>query len=133
MCIALVLSDAIWHDPGTGKRTILGVFSTIFAREFPAIHPLLALYCVLSDGRGKTEINVKLVDVDGEHDPLVDAKSTVEFNDPRTIVELDMHFTGISFAHPGEYRFQVFAGDEFLLERRLLVLDVNDIQKPPTE
>jgi hypothetical protein len=27
--LALVICDAIWHDPGTGKRTILGCFSSI--------------------------------------------------------------------------------------------------------
>lgn len=120
MCLGLVFCDAIWIDPGTGKRTILGTFSTVFAREFPALHPQLAVYCILSDGYGKTAIEFKIVD---DHDEeILASKGEVEFKDPRVVVELNLTLPGIIFPKPGEYRLQLFGAGEFLLERRLLVL-----------
>ena len=123
MCLGMVLADAIWHDPSSGKRTILGTFSTIFARSFPAAHPLLAIYCLLTDGYGLTKVRLQLVDIENEDEPLIQADGEVNFVDPRMIAEIDFHFPGIVFPHPGEYRFQMFGADQFLLERRLLVID----------
>jgi len=123
MCLGLVLADAIWHDPSSGKRTILGTFSTIFAKQFPAQHGILAVYCILTDGYGKTRVRLRVVDIEEDDGPLIEAEGEVDFIDPRMIAEMDFHFTGLVFPHAGEYRVQVFGADEFLMERRLLVLD----------
>jgi hypothetical protein len=37
--LAWLLCDAVHIDPGTGKHTILGVFSNIMAKRFPVVHP----------------------------------------------------------------------------------------------
>jgi hypothetical protein len=34
LALAMIISDAIWIDPSTGKKTILGVFSAIGGNEF---------------------------------------------------------------------------------------------------
>jgi len=120
-----MLSDAIWRDPGTGKRTILGTFSVIHAQHFPAIHGLVAVHVALTDGYGKYPLELRLVDAKEEGDPLLRAKADVDFEDPRMVLELDFHFQGIEFNNPGEYRFQVFTGADLLMERRLLVLSVD--------
>ena len=36
MVLAMVLCDAIYQDPATQKCTLLGTFSTINVRKFPA-------------------------------------------------------------------------------------------------
>lgn len=41
---ALILSDAVARDPGTGKVTLYGVFDRIWSNEFPAVHPLFAIF-----------------------------------------------------------------------------------------
>jgi hypothetical protein len=43
LALAMVISDAIWTDAGTGKKTILATFSVIFGREFPLTLPQLAV------------------------------------------------------------------------------------------
>lgn len=62
--LALVVCDAIWRDPSTGKRTILGCFSAILADEFPATHPGMAVYAAITDGHGTVPIALRLVDAD---------------------------------------------------------------------
>jgi Family of unknown function (DUF6941) len=122
--LAMVICDAIWRDPGSGKRSILGCFSTIFARQFPAVHPIMAVYAALTDGHGKVSIKLQAVDVDGENEPLFVNTAEAEFPDPRVIVEMDIHLRDLKFPAPGEYRFQLFANDQFLLERRLMVVQL---------
>jgi hypothetical protein len=125
--LAMVISDAIWRDPGSGKRTILGCFSVIFAQGFPAAHPIMAVYVAVTNGRGKVKLVLQLVcttDDEGEEETLFRGEGEVEFPDPRTVVELDYHIGGIVFPREGEYRFQLFAGNEFLMERRLVVQQI---------
>jgi hypothetical protein len=128
--LAMVVSDAIWRDPGSGKRTILGCFSMLFARQFPAVHPIMAVYVVLTDGHGKVQIKLQVIDVDEESEPLFTGEAEVSFPDPRTIVELDIPIVGLRFPGPGEYRFQLYANDQFVLERRLLVIQAPREERP---
>lgn len=124
LCLALILADAIWMDPSTGKRTILGIFSSIVSPQFPAMQTLMAVHCALTDGYGKTSITIRLVDAEDEDEPLLEGTGDVEFEDPRAVVEMDFHFPGVTFPKPGEYRFQLFAGRELLMERRLVATPV---------
>jgi hypothetical protein len=129
--LAMVISDAIWHDPGTGKRTILGCFSVIFARTFPAVHGMMAVYVAVTNGRGRVPIALQVVgaiDDEDEEATLFRGEGEVEFPDPRAVVELDFHLQNVTFPREGEYRFQLFAGNEFLMERRLVVVQVPEVQ-----
>jgi hypothetical protein len=62
--------------------------------------------------------------------PLFSGEGTIEFPDPRVVAELNFGLRNVGFPHPGEYRFQVYANEELLMERRLHVFM---IQPKPTE
>ena len=47
--LAWLLCDAVHIDPGTGKHTILGVFSNIMAKRFPVVHPQMVWFMTLTD------------------------------------------------------------------------------------
>jgi len=51
--LALVVADHVHRDSGTGKMSILGTFSVIWAKGFPAAHGPIFVYFVLTDGREK--------------------------------------------------------------------------------
>ena len=122
--LALVVCDAIWRDPGTGKRTILGCFSAILAKEFPTKHPLMSVYAAITDGRGKVPVALRLVDVDEERDPVFELKGEVKFDDPRIVAEIDFAAANVVIPGPGEYRLQLMSGANLLMERRIAVLKV---------
>jgi hypothetical protein len=122
--LAMVICDAIWRDSGTGKRTILGVFSGLVAKSFPAQHPIMAVYIAATDGHGKVRLALQIVssgEGDAEEETVFRAEGDVEFVEPRAVVEIDFNIQGLVFPQPGEYRFQLFADDQFLMERRLMV------------
>jgi hypothetical protein len=124
VALAMIICDAIWRDPGTGKLTILGVFSELGARNFPAVHPMLAVHVAPTDGQGKIAVKLRLIDVDEEQEPLFETEQEFEFPDRRAIINMNLHMGGIAFPRAGEYRLQLFARNEFLMERRILVREL---------
>ena len=128
--LAMMICDAIHQDPATKKCTLLGTFSTISAREFPVVHRQLAVHVALTDGRGKVRIKLTLVGLDETEPPLFSGEGTIEFADPRVVAELNFGLKNVKFPRPGEYRFQVYANDELLMERRLHVLLVRPQKRP---
>jgi len=126
--LALGICDLIHRDRGTGKRFILGCFSALHAVEFPAVHPALGVYLDLTNGRGQVAIRVQIVDTDQTGEPIAITEQSIDFSDPRMVMEMDFMFGGLTFPEPGEYRVQVFADDHFIIERRLLV---HKLEKKP--
>jgi hypothetical protein len=117
----MVICDAIWEDPGTGKPTLLGLFSELSAKIFPATRAAMAAHVALTNAQGKVPFKFVLVDVDEVFAPLYTAQGELEFPHPRFIYNINIHMRGITFPKPGDYRFQLFARGEFLMERQLTV------------
>lgn len=122
--LAMVICDAIHTDPGTGKRTILGCFSSIHARKFPAVHPIFAVYVAATDGHGKTPMRLQIVDANEERQPIARLEVEADFGDPRMTLELDLVIANLTFPAAGEYRIQLYAGNELLIERRLVLVQI---------
>ena len=130
--LAMVLCDAIHQDPATRKCTLLGTFSTINVRKFPATHRQLAVHVALTDGRGKTRIRLRLVRTDQTETEVFSREGMIEFADPRVVAELNFTINNIAFEAAGEYRLQVYGNDELLKERRLYVQGASGAAPPPS-
>jgi hypothetical protein len=122
MTLAMIICDAIHQDPATKKSTLLGTFSTINARQFPAVHRQLALHAALTNGHGRTKVRLVLIGPEETEPPLFSREGVIEFNNPRMVAELNFVMNNITFNKPGEYRFQLYGSEELLMERRLYVL-----------
>ena len=120
----MVVCDNVHQDPGTGKFFLLGCFSVVHAREFPATHPLMFLYVSVTNGRGKVPLKIQLIDANEEQSPIWSVEEEVDFPDPRIVMEMYFGLVNIKFPEPGEYRFQLFAAREFLMERRIIINQV---------
>jgi hypothetical protein len=122
LALAMVISDAIWVDPATGKKTILGIFSAILGRQFPLVLPQLAIYVAVTDARGKVRLTLRLIDADELRDPVYEKTfDEVDFQDPRMVAEMVALVHGLKFDEPGEYRLQLWGEDDLVLERRIVV------------
>lgn len=121
--LALVVCDYVYEDYATGKKTIIGTFSALGANKFPTVHPIMAVYATLTDGRGKMEVRLELIDVDEEREPIFKEEMEMNFHDPRLIIEMVFYAQNIQFNHPGEYRLKLYANHDFLVERRIIVMD----------
>jgi len=127
--IAMVLADAVLHDFATGKCFIQGTYSVIGAREFPHLHPSIVVYTAVTGGHGQTPMKLRLVDANEDRAPLFQNEAMVSFPDPITVIELVIATPNVVFPEPGEYRLQLSGAGEFLRERRIHVVPIE--QPPP--
>lgn len=131
--LAIVICDAIHVDRGTGKKTLLGTFGNIKSKTFPLTFPQIAVFLSLTEGYGKTKMDLKVVRVsadDFDDQVITSAALEVEFPSPRAVVDIPLALQNVKFEQAGDYRFQVFASDGTpLLERRFTITDLN---QPPT-
>ena len=121
VCLAMVLCDHVWTDPSTGKKTLIGTFSTLNASSLPVTNPELEVYACLTEGHGKNSIRLRISDVDDVWPPVFEAREEIGFPHPQAIHEVVFSIRNLVFQHPGDYRVQLFVKDEFIIERRLAV------------
>ena len=129
--LALLVCDQIITDRLTGKQSLIGMFSTIHSARYPVVHPQLAVYVALTDGRGKTPLTIRIVDADDNRPPLVQGTGVVEFRDPRMIANLALQFHGLRFPEPGHYRVQLYCKESLLREARLMLVKAKRPPKKP--
>ncbi len=120
--LAMLVCDQIITDRLTGKQSLIGMFSKVHARGFPASHPQLCVFVALTEGYGRTELTIRIVDSNDVRPPIVEGKGRVEFHNPRAIANLALQFHGLVFPEPGEYRVQLYCRGELLREARLHLL-----------
>jgi len=132
--IALLVCDQIITDRLTGKQSLIGMFSKVHAVGFPATHPQLAVFVALTDGHGRTELTIRIVDSNDARPPIVEGRGGVDFKNPRAIANLALQFHGLTFPAAGEYRVQLWSGSELLREARLELVQIpppRPVQPPP--
>jgi len=127
--LALLVCDQIITDRLTGKVSLIGMFSKVHGRRFPAAHPSMSVFVALTDGHGKTELTIRIVDANESRPAIVEGKGFVDFKDPRAIAHLALQFNGLRFPESGEYRVQLWSEQELLREARLELIFVPD--QPP--
>lgn len=125
-CLAMVLCDSVHRDTTTGKFTILGTFSTLWAREFPA-KVQFCVYYSITDGLGPTTLRLRLVDascgiasgVDHDEGVAFELSAEFEIENPLVVLETAVGI-GAIIPREGLYHCELWSGNELLMSRRLL-------------
>jgi hypothetical protein len=128
--LAMVLADTILQDLTTKKLFIQGTYSAIFGVDFPVLFPAITVYIAITNGHGETDLEIRLVDVDEEREPIFSVKAKANFPDPLTVLETVFTHGPVSFPEPGEYRLQLLGNGQLVRERRLQVIPN---PSPPTQ
>ena len=119
--LALVVCDQILNEPGTGKFTLVGLFSTILAGAFPCVHPRMAIYLALTDGYGASRVRLRLIDGATEAVEIWSGQLDLNFTDPRAVNETYLMSGPLTFPQAGEYRLRVEGPSGIIMERRIQV------------
>lgn len=122
--LSAIVCDRVIFDRLTGMPSIINILQGVNAVQFPVRTGQLVFFCELTNGHGKTSIKVRLVDVSDNEKIIFEKNGGAEFKDVRQVMTIAMALQGITFAHPGEYRFQLFAGEELLGERSIIARQV---------
>ena len=114
--------DGVHIDPSSGKHTILGVFSTIRARQFPVVHPFMIWFLTITDcapGKHSMRISIGL-------DPTNMMKvieREFESQSPMQRINLINELRNCSFPQAGDYNILVEVDDEVVLATHLTIAE----------
>jgi len=128
MLLSAIICDRVIFDRITGMASLINIMQNINSPKFPVRHASLIFFCELTDGHGVTKTSVRLVDVQNDEKVLFEQHGNVEFKDVKQVVSLAVNLQGVVFEAPGEYRFQLFANEHLLGERRIIC---RQVKMPP--
>src|SRR3954467_10556976 len=112
--LAWITCDGVHVDPGSGKHTLLGIFSNIRARQFPVVHPQMIWFLTLSDvPGGEHQIKISMGMDPTRMAPLIERP--VKSDGPLQRINLINEIRNLSFAVPGDYSIIIEVDDEPLL------------------
>jgi hypothetical protein len=118
--LAWITCDAVHIDPGSGKHTLLGVFTNISSHVFPFTHPFMIWFLTITDcapGEHKIRLSMGL-------DPtamIVLMERPFASESPLHRINLLNEFRNLVFPQPGEYSILVEIDDEPLLSTNIIV------------
>lgn len=118
--LSAIVCDRVIFDRLTGMPSLINILQALNSPKFPVRSAQLVFFCELTNGHGKTQTKVRLVDVEKDEQVVFEKSGTVEFKDVKHVLSLAVALQGLVFEHPGEYRFQIFAGEHLLGERKIL-------------
>jgi hypothetical protein len=118
--LAWLTCDGVHIDPGSGKHTILGIFSNIQARQFPVTHPFMVWFLTITDcSPGKHSLRISM-GLDATQ-PQKLLERPFESQSPLHRINLINEIRGLSFPAPGDYSILIEIDDEPLLATNISV------------
>jgi len=122
--LAILLCDTIIVDERSKKKTLVGIFDVIYAKEFPAKHRPLSVYVRLTDAEGEYQFRIDYVQV--KTDKLLGRGNIppISITDRLKTHELIMEFPPIDIPEPGEYEFRLWANDRYIGRAKFTAVEV---------
>lgn len=123
--LAMVICDMVIDDRISGKKSLIGLFDAIATTDLPCTVNELHVFLALTDGYGTIKARLRCTKASTDEE-LFNTVQEVRFPDPLTVVEINLGFCGCEFPEAGEYRFQLYADQTLLCERKFHVSLVED-------
>jgi hypothetical protein len=118
--LAWLTCDGVHIDPGSGKHTILGIFSNIQAQQFPITHPFMVWFLTLSDcSPGDHHLRISMSLDATSPEPLLERSFRSE--SPLHRINLINEIRNLTFLQAGEYSLLIEIDEEPLLATNLMV------------
>ena len=121
---AFLFCDGVVRDPVSGKTTLVGVFETLDAYEFPLKQPPFAVYLRLTSLNGRYRFAIEVVSVD-----LLAVIRSVEVDDefesdnPLEVLDWAIELDEIVWPAPGRYTVLLIVNGLIAEEATLAVED----------
>lgn len=138
MEVSLALLADYANVTAEGKLNILGVFDTIFADRFPAVHPQMQLILRLeanpAEAGARKKLELKLMTADGHTRFAIGAELGFEVKDPSKPVGEMMKtdqiigLQNVRFEVPGDYQIAILVNEE---TKKTIPLKVRQRQPQP--
>ncbi len=121
--VALMICDQVISEAGTNKKSLIGVFNNISARQFPCRHNRLCIFVTITGGHGTAKTEVRCVS-EQTGNALFGAEGQVSFANPNQVVEAVFEFNNVVFPAPGLHCIELLSNDQLVLQRRFIVQQI---------
>ena len=117
-----ILCDDVRREDN-GKFILIGLFETIGAKKFPAMHPTLYVMNCWIGGLGTFKQRSRIINKDGSI--LVEDKDTAfHLRDLKAKHRIIARFNNMKFDVPGEYSVEILLNGELKLRYPLLIKQI---------
>ena len=118
--LAWLTCDGVHIDPGSGKHTILGIFSNIQARQFPVTHPFMIWFLTITDcAAGQHKLKISMGTGPTSMQPLLERP--FESQSPLDRINLINEIRNLTFPAAADYALLIEIDDEPLLATNITV------------
>jgi hypothetical protein len=105
-----LLCDDVRHELG-GKFSLMGLFESIYANHFPAIHPRFAIVNEWTGGKGEFKVRIRLLSTN-KQDVLSESEAALSlFSETQKHRDISVRFN-TTFPSPGTYWIEMLLDSE---------------------
>ena len=123
--LAWITCDSVYVDPATGKHTLLGIFSSLRAKEFPVVHPRMVWFLSFSDLTiGKHQLKITIGLTMAEEEPRTIINREFESPGPQHRINLINDIHRLKFEEPGNYSILIEIDDQVVLASTFPIIEV---------
>lgn len=114
--LALLLCDSVIVDEQSKKKTLVGVFDRVLAKQFPARHRPVTIYVRLTDAEGRYNFRIDYIQARTDK-VLAQGKITgVDIPNRSRVHEIILRPLPVPIPEPGEYEFRLWANDRYVAQ-----------------
>ncbi len=119
-----IVCDDIRQELG-GKISVMGIFENIYATNFPAFHPRMAVMTEWTEGKGEFEVMMRLSSPD-KKTVLRETVSRLSLNNPSLRHrDISVHLN-LEFKTPGAYWIEHYLDGEMVHSMPLSIVHVKE-------
>ena len=114
--LSINVCDQVIREEGTGKTSLIGLFTNINSIRFPCHHPLLHIHIAVTGGNGKQIGKLRFIN-DETNTKVLELTGDVEFQDRTSTVEMNFRIANLRLETPGHYHFEFWLDDALIGQR----------------
>jgi len=127
---AFLVCDTIIIDSLTGKKSIIGAFTHLWAKTFPCQHPQVGVYFSLTDAEGKYAFEIQLVYLDKDQMVGKGSLPPIEIHNRLATHDFGVNIPYLVFPGPGKYEFRLYADGNFITQKDFQVIQQQPQSQP---
>jgi len=118
--LAIIICDTVIADQETEKKSLIGLFNSLWANKFPVAHHEIHVFISLTGGNGYYNCALNCIN-ESTGKIIAETNGPIDFKNPNDVIELDFCFRNLVFPEPGNYSFEFLCDGAMLFHKRFMV------------
>jgi len=104
---AAVICDKAIQEAGTGKWSLIGLWTDLYAMQVPCSHPEMAVYFCISSAQGEYDWEVHLERLGFDSESLASLTGKLTVQDRLSAFGFAINLKNLQFSEAGRYAFRL--------------------------